>query len=69
MRHHYRCPAFKKALQVIHDDALVVGIQCVGGLVEEDEFRTLVHGTGDEYALFLSLAQSVPFLANPGVVA
>ena len=69
MGHHYRCPSFEEALQVLHDDALVVGIQCVGGFVEEDEFRVLVHGAGDEYALFLSLAQSVPFLAYPGVVS
>lgn len=51
--YHYGCPAFEEGLQVVHDSAFVVGIQCIGCFVEEDEFRVFVHGAGYEYALFL----------------
>ena len=45
-------------VEILHDGPFVVGIERVGGLVEEDVIGTLVHRTGDEDALPLSLAQS-----------
>ena len=44
-------------VEVLHDGPLVVGIERVGSLVEEDIIRVLVHRTGDEDALTLSLTQ------------
>ena len=44
-------------VEILHDGPLVVGIERVGGLVEEDVVGILVHRTGDEDALPLPLAQ------------
>ena len=68
MRHHHRCPSLKKHLQILHNDALIVSIQCIGCLIKEDEFRILIHSTGYEDTLFLSLTQPMPFLSYFGVV-
>ena len=40
-------------VKVLHDGPLIVGIERVGGFVEEDVARILVHRTGDEDALTL----------------
>lgn len=69
VRHYYRCPSFEEALQVLHDDTLVVGVQRIGGFVKEDKLRILIYGTGDEDALFLPLAQPVSFLPYFGVIS
>ena len=44
-------------VEILHDGPLVVGIERVGGFVEEDVVGILVHRTGDEDALPLPLAQ------------
>ncbi len=62
--HHHRA-AFEKVVQVFEDDAFVVGIEGIGGLVEEDESRVFVNGTGDEHALPLPLADAVAAGADP----
>ena len=38
-------------LEILHDDAFIVGVQRIGGFVKEDEFRILVNGPGNEDAL------------------
>ena len=49
--------ALIELVEVLHDGPLVVGIKGVGGLVEEDVVGILVHRTGNEDALPLSLTQ------------
>ena len=60
VRHHHYGASQIEVVQVLHDHALVFGIEGIGGFVQEDVLRILVDGAGYEDALFLSLAQPYP---------
>ena len=68
MSHDDRRLSAVKLLQVVDDEPLVAGIQGVGGLVEEQESRILVHRTGYQDALPLSLADALPVGPDDRVV-
>ena len=55
-------------VEVLHDGSFVVGIKGVRRLVKEDVVWILVHRTGDEDTLPLSLAQSHAVMAYLRVV-
>jgi len=61
-------PLGEEALHVLHDGALVVGIERAGRLVEEDVLGVLVDGPCDEDPLPLTLAEPVTVAADLGVV-
>ena len=52
------CLAFIELVEILYDGALVVGVERVCSLVKENIIGILVHGTGNEDTLFLSLAQA-----------
>ena len=61
---NYRFP-FIKFHQVLYNSPFVIGIQCIGRLVQKYIIRILVYGTRYQDSLFLSLAQSdtiLPYL-------
>ena len=55
--YHYRF-AGKKLFQIIHNDALVVGIKGVGGFVEKQVIGVFVYCAGYEQPLLLPLADT-----------
>lgn len=55
--------------EIFHNDALVVGIEAVGGFVEENELRVFVDGAGDEDPLSLSGTHTAALHADFRVVA
>ena len=53
---HHHGTSVEELLQILHDGALVVGIQSVGGLIEEQEIGVLVNGSCNKNTLPLPLA-------------
>ncbi len=58
----------EELFEVLHDHQFIVGIQCIGCFIKEDERRIFVHGPGNKDALFLPLAQAMTFVADTRVV-
>jgi len=63
MRDNDHCFFMEKFFKVMHDHQFIVGIQCIGRFIKENERGIFVHGPGDKNTLFLSLAQTMTFVA------
>lgn len=55
-------------VEIFHDSPFVVRIKRVGGFIKEDEVGILIHGTGNEYTLLLSLTQPYAVAACLSIV-
>ena len=62
MCHHYYDASLIEIIQILYDDTFILCIQCVGRFVQKNVARVLIHRTGYQDTLLLSLAQphSVP---------
>ena len=69
MGHYYNRFPFEELLQVVHNHTFIVGVERVGGLIEEKVFGILVHGTCNEDTLALTLADTLALGANLRIVA
>ena len=66
--YHYDRSSMKKFFKIPHNHGFIVGIQRIGGLIEEQQMRVFVNGSRNEYALFLPLTNAITFGANFGMI-
>src|SRR5512133_1240610 len=57
---------FKHPIQVVHNRALICGIQCIGSFVEKYHIGVFIDRPGDKNSLLLTLAKTRPLTTDPG---
>ena len=65
--HHHRL-AVIEAVEILHDGTFAVGIERIGGFVEENVLRIAIYGACYEYALLLPHTQTGAIAAYASVV-
>ena len=54
---------------MLHNLLLIIGVQGIRSLIEKEEFRILIDGTGNQDALPLPLTDTISLHTDFGVIA